>query len=153
LARKSRRLRRRQRMQTNTDLPEPIDPRPHPLDMLSGRELLALLDEEIARLSERYRLPLVLCLLQGRTVEEAAEQLGWSLGSLRGGLTRGRERLRRRLMRRGLDLSVGAVALLAPVAVPEKLQAESLRHLSGPVPTAISALAGGMLPTLKLKIL
>ncbi len=149
----TRKLRRRQRMQTNRDLPEPIDPRPNPLDMLSGRELLALLDEEIARLSERYRLPLVLCLLQGRTAEEAARQLGWSLGSLRGRLTRGRERLRRQLMRRGLDLSVGAVALLAPVAVPEKMLAESLRHLSGPVPTAIRALADGMLPTLKLKIL
>lgn len=153
LARKARAAkRRRQQMQTNGEIPELIDPRPHPLDVISGRELLALLDEEIARLPERYRVPLVLCLLQGRTVEEAARQLGWSIGSFRGRLTRGRERLRKRLMRRGLDLSVGAVALLTPVAVPEKLLAESLRHLDGPVSAGVSALASGMMPAVKAKI-
>jgi hypothetical protein len=153
LARKAREAKRRLWKHTSAEVPEPVDPRPHPLDILSGRELLALLDDEIARLSERYRLPLVLCLLQGRTVEEAARQLGWSVGSLRGRLNRGRERLRRRLMRRGLDLSVGTVALLTPVAVPDKLLGESLRHLTNPVPAAISALADGMLPALKLKII
>ena len=71
----------------------------------------------------------------------------------RGRLARGRERLRRRLTQRGIDLSVGAVALLTPAIVPEKLLAESLHHISGPVPAAISALAGGMMPGLKLKIL
>ncbi|SRR5579883_1972942 len=154
LARKARaEKQRRQRVETSSVVPEPVDPRPHPLDVLSGRELLAVLDEEIARLPERYRLPLVLCLLQGRTVEEAARQLDWSNGSLRGRLTRGRDRLRRRLVRRGLDLSVGAVALLSPIAVPEKLLADSLCHLNGSVPAAISALASGILPALKLRII
>ncbi len=153
LARKARAaLRRRQRMQTNAQTPEPIDPQPPALDVLSGRELLALIDEEIGRLPEVYRLPVLLCLMQGRTIEEAARQLGWSIGSLRGRLTRGRERLRERLSQRGLDLSVGAVMLLAPAAVPEKLLADGVRGLSGTVPAAIDALAGGMMPALKLKI-
>jgi WD40 repeat protein len=134
-------------------MPEPIDPRQHPLDLLSGRELLALLDGEIARLPEVYRLPLLLCVLQGRKVEEAARQLGWTIGSLRGRLARGRERLRQRLTRRGLDLSVAAVALLAPVAVPERLLAESVRQLAGPIPAALSTLASGMMPALKGKLL
>jgi RNA polymerase sigma factor (sigma-70 family) len=139
--------------QPSAETPEPVDPRPQPLDVLTGRELLAFLDAEIARLPETYRLPLLLCLLQGKTVEEAARQLDCSIGSLRGRLERGREQLRRRLSRRGLGLSVGAIALLAPAVVPEKLLAESLRHLSGPVPAAVSALAGEMMPAVNLKTL
>ena len=154
LARKARAAAKRRKIgQLPPVTPEPIDPCPQPLDMLSGRELLALLETEIARLPEVYRLPLLLCLLQGRTVEEASRQLGWSIGSLRGRLERGRERLRQRLSRRGLGLSLGAVALLAPAAVPEKLLAESLRRLSGPIPTAISALTGGVLPAMKPMII
>ena len=140
-------------MESNAETPEPMDIRPNPLNALSGRELLALLDTEVARLPEVYRLPFLLCLLQGRTVEEASRLLGWSIGSVRGRLARGRERLRRRLTQRGIDLSVGAVALLTPAIVPEKLLARTLHHISGPVPAAISALAGGMMPGLKLKIL
>jgi RNA polymerase sigma factor (sigma-70 family) len=82
------------------------------------REVRAALDDELARLPERYRGPLVLCYLEGRTRDEAARQLGWSLGTLRGRLERGRELLRARLVRRGLTLSaaLGAGALLAESA-------------------------------------
>lgn len=142
LARKAHTVeRRRKLMQVDGETPEPADSSPHPLDLLSGRELLTLLDAEVARLPEVYRLPLLLCVLQGRTIEKAASLLGWSIGSVRGRLTRGRERLRQRLRRRGLDLSVGALALLTPVALPERLQAECLRNLSAPVPGAIHTLA------------
>ena len=69
LARKARAAaKRRPKIQTTVAIPEPVDPQPHVLDALSGRELLALVDAEIARLPEVYRLPLLLCLLQGRTV-------------------------------------------------------------------------------------
>src|SRR5262249_30397601 len=151
LARKSRRAARRQPAQAHPDAPEPADPRPDPLDALSGRELLGLLDEEVARLPEVYRLPLLLCVIQGRTVEEVAQGLGWSTGSGGGRLARGRERLRERLSRRGLCLSVGALALLAPIAVPGRLLAESVRNLAAPAPAAVSALAAGSAPALKLK--
>jgi WD40 repeat protein len=119
------------------------DPHPHALDALTGRELLALVDEEVARLPERYRLPVLLCVLQERPVEEAARLLGWSPGSLRGRLARGRERLRNCLMRRGLCLSVGTATLLTPAAVPEQLLAGAIRNLSAPAPAAVHALATG----------
>jgi RNA polymerase sigma factor (sigma-70 family) len=149
LARKSRDTLRRRVVETRADAPEPADARPHPLDALSGRELLALLDAEVARLPEVYRLPLLLCLMQGRTVEEAASMLGWSAGSLRGRLARGRQRLRERLTRRGLAVSVGALALLAPAAVPERLRAGTFRNLAAPAAPEVSALAAA--PAWKLK--
>src|SRR5437899_955066 len=81
--------------------PTPADP----LDELSARELLQVLDEELPRLPEVYRLPVILCCLEGRSQEEAAAQLGWTPGSLKGRLERGRKRLHARLVRRGLLLS------------------------------------------------
>jgi RNA polymerase sigma factor (sigma-70 family) len=82
-----------------------------PLDELSVRELLAILDEEVQQLPEVYRLPLILCCLEGRTAEEAARQLGWTSGSVRGRLMRGRARLHHRFVLRGLTLSAALVVL------------------------------------------
>ena len=67
---------------------------PNPLDELTARELLLIVDEEIQRLPEVYRLPLILCCLEGFSQEEAAERLGWTQGSVKGRLERGRAALR-----------------------------------------------------------
>jgi RNA polymerase sigma factor (sigma-70 family) len=64
-----------------------------------------ILHEEIDRLPERYRAPIVLCLLEGLTREQAADRLGWPTGTLQSRLARGRERLRDRLIRRGVPPS------------------------------------------------
>src|SRR5262249_50839165 len=80
----------------------PVDPRPDPLARLSARELLRIVDEELQRLPDGYRLPVILCCLEGRSQEEAALQLGWTPGSVKGRLERGRARLQQRLARPGL---------------------------------------------------
>ena len=88
------------------------------------REELALLDEELARLPDRYRLPLLLCYFEGRTQEEAAAELGWTAGKVKGLLDRGRERLRFRLLRRGVTLSALLTTALC-AAVPPLLAAST----------------------------
>src|SRR5438445_9609124 len=47
-----------------------------PLAVISGRELLQLIDEEVARLPERFRLPVLLCCVEGLSREDAARRLG-----------------------------------------------------------------------------
>ena len=86
--------------------------------MPSGDELTAALHEEIERLPERYRVPVVLCDLEGRTHEEAARQLGCPVGTVKSRLARGRGRLRDRLRRRNLILPAGilVVGFLPPTA-------------------------------------
>jgi RNA polymerase sigma factor (sigma-70 family) len=99
--------------ETGPLLEAPADGRADPLAELSARELLTILDEEVQRLPERYRLPLILCCLGGRSLEEAARQLGWTCGSVKGRLERGRARLHDRLVRRGLTLSAALAAVEA----------------------------------------
>ena len=91
----------RSRRQVRTGLEEM--PAAGAIDTIERRELRSALDEEINRLPEHHRAPIVLHYLEGRTHAEIAEQLLCPVGTVHSRLTRARERLRDRLTRRGLD--------------------------------------------------
>ncbi len=73
-------------------------------------DLEAAVHEELNRLPVKYRAPVVLCDLEGRTHQEAARFLGWPIGTVKSRQSHGRRLIRDGLSRRGLGLAVaGAV--------------------------------------------
>lgn len=127
-----------------------------PDDSFAWREVRGVIDEELSRLPERYRVPLVLCYLEGQTNAEAAKRLGCSRGTVATRLARGRDRLRRGLTRRGLALPATGLALLtsgsqatSAALVDVTVQAAIAFaadpvHVAGPVAAQAVSLAKGV---------
>jgi RND family efflux transporter MFP subunit len=86
-----------------------VPPTPRPAEPVAP-EWLAALDEELHRLPDKYRSPLVLCDLEGMTRKDAARLLRWPEGTVHGRLARARALLAKRLTRRGVALSAPALA-------------------------------------------
>ena len=87
-------------------LPEDV-PEPNACAMANTFDLRRILDEEVARLPEVYRLAVQACYVAGRTTTEAATLLGWPKGTVLTRLAWARRRLRSRLAARGVGLAVG----------------------------------------------
>jgi RNA polymerase sigma factor (sigma-70 family) len=147
--------RRRSREKQMRDLPQtPVEPKPCTAD------LQALLDQELSRLPDKLRLPVVLCDLEGRTRREVARQLGIPEGTLSNRLASARRTLAKRLAHRGLTLSAGSLAAtLAQVAgatVPPTLLTTTVRAVAaGTAAAHVAKLTEGVLQTMflaKLKV-
>jgi RNA polymerase sigma factor (sigma-70 family) len=116
-------------------------------DELTWGEIRGILDNELAALPEKYRLPLVLCYLQDLSYEEAAHRAGCPVGALRGRLKRGKEKLRKRLSRYGLPLAAPVLVLGPPIQLSAALEEATLRTVramatGGRLPAVVAEMAG-----------
>jgi RND family efflux transporter MFP subunit len=125
-------------------------------------ELRSVLDEELSRLPERLRRPIILCYLEGKTNEEAARELGCPTGTVFSRLSRGRDMLRNRLVRRGVTLSTATLMTVLTERAAEAVPAATLVQttlraalhfadggaVGGSVSTQATALAEGVLRTM-----
>ena len=133
-------------------------------------QVQTVVDAELSRLPDKYRVPIILCDLEGKTIKEAMHHLGWPQGTVASRLTRGRALLARRLTKHGVTLSAGmlAGALMegaAAASVPAALTANTVHAAAlfalgktaaaSGVSAAALALTDGMLKTMllvKLKV-
>ncbi|OAI40782.1 hypothetical protein AYO40_04300 [Planctomycetaceae bacterium SCGC AG-212-D15] len=132
---------RRQARLAAAPLPEDTAVDPQATTDADRLQTRALLDEELDRLPDKYRVPVILCYLEGRTNEEAAEQLNWPKGTVSGRLARARDVLRARLQRRGVTLPATALSAL----LAEELSAAPLSTslIQSTTQAALAFAAGG----------
>jgi RNA polymerase sigma factor (sigma-70 family) len=134
------------------------------------KDLQPLLDQELSRLPDKYRVAIVLCDLEGKTRKEAARQLGVPEGTLAARLARGRVMLAKRLTRHGLAVSGGALGAalaenVASAGVPASVVSSTIKATTlfaagqaaatGAVSAKVAALMEGVLKGMlltKLKI-
>jgi WD40 repeat protein len=131
--------------------------RPEAVEDAPLADLGPVLDEELARLPERYRRAVVACDLNGRSRSQAARDLGWPEGTVAARVAKGRELLAARLRRRGVTLSSAALAAVlasaaradVPPALAANAVAAALEFASGAasaaVPPVSKALAEGVM--------
>jgi len=124
-------------------------------------ELQTILDQELSRLPDKYRVPVVLCDLEGKTGIEVARQLGWPEGTVSSRLYKGRTMLAKRLKRHGLAVGGGSLAAAlsqsaTSAGVPTSLVSFTVKAASsfaagktvatGVISAKVAALTEGVLP-------
>jgi RNA polymerase sigma factor (sigma-70 family) len=143
----ARRLRRERNVRPNVG--------GEPMEELSVREAQTIVTEELQQLRSEYRDPVVLCLCEGATQDEAARRLGCALSTLKRRLERGRALLSRRLTRRGLVPATAlAVTLSSRFAVSGRLVQTTItaavEYVMSPLPTGTAAALADRLLRIRL---
>ncbi len=126
-------------------------------------DLQGVLDLELKRLPHKYRVPFVLCDLEGKSYKEAARRLGWPEGTLSVRLARARQLLAKRLSQHGFSITGAALAAVlsensALASVPPSMASSTIKAAillaagqaaaAGLVSGEVAALTKGVLKTM-----
>ncbi|MBI3410864.1 MAG: sigma-70 family RNA polymerase sigma factor [Planctomycetes bacterium] len=156
---------RRRREQHLTHLPDTEAAERNADERDLWNDLQPLLDQELSRLPDKYRVPIVLCDLEGKSRRQAAQRIGCPEGTVSGRLARARAMLAKRLTRRGLALAGGSLAFVlaenaSAASVPSSVVITIVKaaglHAAGQAATAsmvstkVAALAEGVLKSMML---
>jgi RNA polymerase sigma factor (sigma-70 family) len=143
--------------------PADVEPTEEPMGPSSDDaydfDLRPLLHEELSRLPGKYRDPIVLCHLEGKSHEEAARLLQWPVGTLSGRLSRGRQILKSRLERRGVAVSpvmlaanwlAGTSTVVATPLIESTVNVAVRLGAATAISTSVLSLTQGVLRTMLL---
>jgi RNA polymerase sigma factor (sigma-70 family) len=136
------RRQRREQVAARTEAAQPIADS-------TWSELLSAVHEEISKLPENWRVPLVLCCLEGWSTTQAAQSTGWKLGTFSSRLSLAKQRLLERLEKRGLAVTSAALAIVtvgnASALAPQLLQkATQLASPTQAIPAHLLTLVSGV---------
>lgn len=151
-------IRRQKKERHVTSMPEPEAKRQ---DLWPDLE--SVIDQELSRLPDMYRIAILLCDLEGRTGREVARQLKIPEGTLASRLRTARMMLAKRLTRRGVSITGAALTFAlsqsaASASAPAAIVASTVKIATslvagsavGMVPAKVAALMKGALKTMLL---
>lgn len=134
----------------STPLPSDVSAAAPP-DRAESAEVARVVSEEVGRLAAKFREPVLLCFYEGYSHAQAAERLGWAVGTVASRLSRAKDRLRDRLTRRGVALPAVGAGVLAGGSAPAAAIRSAVSGATGATTDTVRTLSTEVLRSMTMQ--